>query len=191
MKTNTKWSIILILVIVACSVVTGIVYNSLSDKIVENTPKYDNKDTLDIASLIPDADSLKPLDIQGGDEAVKEVNEAYAGDELKGYLIKTDSKGAYSTLSIATAITIDGKISGITILSQKETEGLGDGIVKEDFTNRFKEKDTQNELKVVKEEPKNGDEIQALSSATISSQGVVDGVNAAINYYNAHIKGGE
>ncbi|MFU0801387.1 MAG: hypothetical protein ACFWUE_12155 [Xylanivirga thermophila] len=68
---------------------------------------------------------------------------------------------------------------------------MGDGIVKEDFTNRFKEKDTQNELKVVKEEPKNGDEIQALSSATISSQGVVDGVNAAINYYNAHIKGGE
>lgn len=188
MKLNLKWSLILVALLVVFSLTTGAIHSSLEEKIAENA--FDTDDDLDIANLLPDASSLKKIeDIEFSEEdPVKEVHEAYDGDELKGYLIKTDAEGAYSTISIATAIDIEGNISGIEILAQKETEGLGDDIVEDEFTDRFRNKTTAEPLTLVKEETSADDEIQGITGATISAQAVVTGVNDAVEFYNSQLK---
>lgn len=190
MKLNLKWSLILIGLLIVFSVTTGGIHSALKDRIDENA--FGAEDDIDIDNLLPGANSLKQMDVQlPEEEAVKEVQEAYDGNELKGYLIKTDAEGAYSTISIATAIDNNGNISGIEILAQKETEGLGDDIVEDEFTDRFRNKTTQEPLKLVKEETSLEDEIQGITGATVSAQAVVDGVNAAVEFYNTQLKGGE
>lgn len=190
MNINLKWTLVLIGLLIVFSITTGAIYSALEDKIAENA--LDTESDIDIDNLLPGADNLKQVDIELPEEdAVKEVLEAYDGDELVGYLIKTDAEGAYSTISIATAIDIEGTISGIEILAQKETEGLGDDIVEDEFTDRFRNKTTKESLKLVKEETSSDDEIQGITGATISAQAVVDGVNSAVEFYNTQLKGGE
>ena len=75
-------------------------------------------------------------------------------------------------------------------MSHNETEGLGDEIADEEFTNRFKDKTADSLLKLVEEDTSADDEIQGLSGATISAQAVVDGVNTAVEFYNEQLKGG-
>jgi len=189
LKIELKWTLILVVLIVICSIITGVVYGALEDKIAENN--FETKDNIDITSLLPEADSLKDLDIDiPEDSKIRSVKGAYSNDELKGYLIKVDSEGAYSTISIAIAITNEGKISGIEILSQNETEGLGDKIADDEFTSRFKDKTAKTPLTLVNDETSANDEVQGISGATISAQAVVDGVNAAIEFFNTHLEGG-
>jgi Na+-translocating ferredoxin:NAD+ oxidoreductase subunit G len=71
-------------------------------------------------------------------------------------------------------------ITGIYVLDQKETPGLGDYIRDADFLDRFQGKSADEPLRVVKNPPQMPGEIQALSGATISSWAVCDIVNQAI-----------
>lgn len=190
MKLNVKWTLILIGLLIVFFFTTGAVHNALEDRIAENA--YDTDEDIDITNLLPDANTLKPLDIElPEDGPVIEVQEAYDNDELKGYLIKTDAEGAYSTISLATAIDVDGNITGIEVLAQNETEGLGDDIAEDEFTDRFRGKATEEPLKLVQETTSANDEIESITGATISAQAVVTGVNDAIEFYNVELKGGE
>lgn len=63
------------------------------------------------------------------------------------------------------------------ITSQSETAGLGANCTKDEFKDSFKGKSA--EITVVKNGAKNN-QIDALTSATITSKAVTRGVNAAI-----------
>ncbi len=189
MKIDAKWTLILVALVIVCSIATGGIYVALEDKIAEND--FGDGDDIDISTLLPGATDLKKIDIDiPEDGSIRDVQGAYENNELKGYLIKTDTEGAYSTISLAVAITTEGTISGIEVLSHNETEGLGDEIADEEFTNRFKDKTADSLLKLVEEDTSADDEIQGLSGATISAQAVVDGVNTAVEFYNEQLKGG-
>lgn len=189
MKVDFKWTAILIGLIVVCSVATGAVHGALEGTIAQND--FGTEEEIDITELLPEASSLKKLDMDiPEDSDIQSIQGAYDGDELKGYIIKTDSEGAYSTISIAIAITNEGEISGIEILSQNETEGLGDEIADDEFTSRFKSKTAKTPLTLVDDETSAKDEVQGLSGATISAQAVVDGVNTAIEFFNTQLEGG-
>ena len=62
-------------------------------------------------------------------------------------------------------------LSGISIVSHTETPGLGARITESQFTDPFKGKPLADELKM--------DDIEALSGATLSTEGVVKAVNKA------------
>jgi electron transport complex protein RnfG len=72
-------------------------------------------------------------------------------------------------------------ITGIFVLDQKETPGLGDYITSEDFRKRFENKPTDHPLVVVKSDPDAAHEIMALTGATVSSESVSSIVNVAIS----------
>jgi len=71
-------------------------------------------------------------------------------------------------------------ITGLFVLDQKETPGLGDYITGGDFRDLFRGKSTAKPLVVVVGDAEAGDQIKALTGATISSQSVADIVNEAI-----------
>ncbi len=75
------------------------------------------------------------------------------------------------------------EITGLYVLSQKETPALGDGITKEYFRSRFAGAPATEPLAVTKDEgvaEADPSEILALSAATISSQSVCDIVNRTV-----------
>lgn len=136
--------------------------------------------------MIPEGDIMKLVQVQLS-EKITDVKGIYKGEELLGYAITASSKGMNDVKTMV-GISLKGKVTNIKVVEQKETEGLGDDIVKEEFTNKFKNKPIDKPLKSVKEKAKRDNEIEALSGATISTDAVVNGVNEAVKFYNEKLK---
>ncbi len=105
------------------------------------------------------------------------------GDTI-GYVFETSAKGYGGDVSVMTGITLDGQIKGIRILSHSETPGLGANCINEEFIRRFEQEIPKNgELSVVKGEPSENGNIDAITGATITSQAVTSAVNNAISEF--------
>ena len=114
-----------------------------------------------------DEDTVKGLDGSG---------------QLAGYVITTEAKGYGGTIEVMTGITADGSVSGVVLLSQNETPGLGANATKESFTGQYQQ--------AVPESGADDGQIQAMTGATITSQAVTDAVNLAVEKYQTLEKGG-
>ena len=71
-------------------------------------------------------------------------------------------------------------ITGLFILEQKETPGLGNKIIEPQWRNQFIGKQTDSWLTVVKTAETGKQEIHAVTGATISSRAVAGIVNNAV-----------
>lgn len=111
------------------------------------------------------------------DGAVKAFDE---NNTLLGYVINVTSKEGFGgDISFSVGIDLNGKITGISILSISETAGLGMNATKEEFLNQYLVE--KNGLFIVnKDNNSEGTNIDALSGATITSKAVTKGVNAAV-----------
>ncbi|QRN86335.1 FMN-binding protein [Clostridia bacterium] len=107
--------------------------------------------------------------------AIAEVDSTPAGVV---YIVENGGYGG--TIKLMVAFDIQDKvITGLRILTHNETPGLGANAKTSWFNERYLDVDATNELRVVKTEPVNPDEIQAITAATITSRAVTDGVNIA------------
>ncbi len=82
-------------------------------------------------------------------------------------------------------------LMGIQILSQEESQDYAEHIEKDWFLNRFKNLPINTYLNLVVLDKENPEDIVQVTGATISSQAVVNAVNAAIghyHYWNYHIQ---
>ncbi len=122
------------------------------------------------------------------DTGVLSYNIGYAGAETVGYVLMVDPVGYGGAINILVGLNADGVIQGIEIVSMAETPGLGANAKKPKFMEQFVSK--TGEMVVVKSAPKGANEIEAITSATITSQAITDGVNNALKYYENYLKGG-
>lgn len=106
-----------------------------------------------------------------------------ADGKLVGFTFNTTSKGYGGTIEVMTGISADSKITGVTILSQNETPGLGANITNDNFINQFYRDIPQDGFKIKKGNAQNNNEINAITGATISSNTVNDAINEAITQY--------
>lgn len=106
-----------------------------------------------------------------------------ADGKLVGFTFNTTSKGYGGTIEVMTGISADSKITGVTILSQNETPGLGANITNDNFINQFYRDIPQDGFKIKKGNAQNNNEINAITGATISSNAVNDAINEAITQY--------
>ena len=112
-------------------------------------------------------------------------------DNIVGYTFITKSNGYGGDISVMTGIKTDGKINGVVVLSQNETPGLGANIQKDDFISQYENKQTNDDLHVVKNSTTNDNEIQAITGATISSKATTSAVNKAIAEYRTIVDKGD
>lgn len=145
------------------------------------------------SEIFPEANDFVEIDaallseIMAGNRFVQEVYEAKNGDETIGYAFKTKSGGYGGDIFSIAGFSVDGTMSGIRIVENSETPGLGTRIEGEDFTGSFVGKSTANELVLVGA-PSADNEVLLLSGATVSSEGVLYGINGAreafVNYFS-------
>ncbi|MBR3815634.1 MAG: RnfABCDGE type electron transport complex subunit G [Clostridia bacterium] len=108
------------------------------------------------------------------------------GNEV-GYVFTAGAKGYGGTVTVMAGIDTEGKITGVEILSHSETPGLGANAVKPDFKNRFIGKSG---ILTVDKNSNEGQNVQAITAATITSKAVTNAVNLITEAYN-QITGGE
>lgn len=121
--------------------------------------------------------------LPGGGEEVKDfpqtdsVTKVYGSDT--GYAVEVSPSGFGGPISMMVGVAKDGKVLGISIVSQTETAGLGAVAAAktsagETFRGQYTGK--SGTLAVTKD----GGDIDAITGATITSRAVTAGVNAAL-----------
>lgn len=181
------WLVIVLALFYGSALAT--VHTALSAKIAENKK---NETYGVIPDLVPGADKTKTLEIMvtGEDGRESRVYRVLAADgSHAGWVLPAFGQGFADRIEIL--IGLDAPLSTITgmyVLGQKETPGLGDYITGESFRSRFENKPTDTPLVVVKTEPRAENEILALTGATISSESVSGIVNAALGNLKERIR---
>ncbi|MFR6344573.1 MAG: FMN-binding protein [Christensenellales bacterium] len=87
-----------------------------------------------------------------------------------GYCVSVAPNGYKGAINMNVGVKADGTLSGVRIGSNSETAGLGARVSEESFYGQYEGKTTPIVL---------GDQVQAITGATISSTAVTTGVNAA------------
>ncbi len=137
-----------------------------------------------IPTLVPGAlqSATLPLDFTSPDGQDWRAYQAFdeAGSH-RGWVIASSGQGFAGRIDLLVGLTADRQtITGIYILEQVETPGLGDYITRDYFRERFAGKPVEPPLAIVKREPRADNEVQALSGATVSSESVAQQVNRAV-----------
>ena len=101
-------------------------------------------------------------------------------ENVFGTAIKTAGKGYGGDIETVVGINRKGVITAVEIVEHKETPGLGAKIIEAFFRDQFKGKSARNKIKVRKD----GGEIDAISGATISPQGVCQAVERALELFS-------
>ncbi|NBI05739.1 RnfABCDGE type electron transport complex subunit G [Senegalia massiliensis] len=192
MREIIKLGLILLLITSISAVVLGLT-NSVTEEKIEDAENLVSEEAR--KAVLPGAEKFVKEESTEINKIVKDnsdILEVYRGmnnkDELLGYAIKTSSSGYGGDVEVITGISNDGIITGMNVVSHQETPGLGANATGEEFQNQFKEMPIEKDIIVVKSEPQNEDEVQALTGATITSDAVVKGVNSARNLYNNNLK---
>lgn len=106
-----------------------------------------------------------------------------------GYVFTSAAKGYGGTVTVMVGLDNEGTITGVEILSHSETPGLGANATKSDFKERFVGK--SGELTVDKT-LNDGQNIQAITAATITSKAVTAAVNSVTAAFEElNLRGGE
>ena len=111
-----------------------------------------------------------------------------ASGNTVGYTLKVLPSGYGGTIELMVGIdSAKGQVSGINVVSNSETAGLGAKATNPEFSDQYKGKPLE-ELSVLKNGTPGDTEIKAISGATITSTAVTNGVDAAIEVYNNSLK---
>lgn len=100
---------------------------------------------------------------------------------LAGHVAKASGQGYADKIEVLIGLDAGGDtITGLFVLDQKETPGLGNKIIEKNWRDQFVNKGSGEQLVVVKGHGSNSHEIDAISGATISSRSVTGIVNTTI-----------
>ena len=99
-----------------------------------------------------------------------------------GYAFVAKGPGFQGIVSMMVGLNIDmATLSGMKVLDQVETPGLGNKIVEDKFQNQFKGLAIKPKITYIKnKKPEDPNQIQAITGATISSAAVADIINKRI-----------
>lgn len=199
MNKIIKNTIILTIITLVSGVALGAVYE-ITKAPIANAQEEAKQEAY--KQVFEDADSFDALEVdaQEAAEAVKaagvddgaEINEAVEakqGGETIGYVITaTDPNGYGGDIQVSVGIQNDGTVNGIAILSINETAGLGMKASEPEFYEQYSGKQTDHFY--VSKDGGEGEQIDAISGATITTRAVTGAVNASLGYYQNVLGGG-
>lgn len=141
-----------------------------------------------LKAVAPAADEFPPLELNEKMTAAASANgakltEAYEVKEsgaAAGYAFKVVASGSQGNIEMIVGVDADGLVSGVSIVSNKETSGIGSKVMDNNalpsgvgVLDQFVGMNGAGSLAV-------GKNVDAISGATVSSKGVTKGVNAAL-----------
>lgn len=180
LESKKKWAGWLVLTaIVVVAAVALAVTNMVTEAPIADRNLQESQETL--AKLFPEADKgaqgyeSMAVEESGGLQFAYTVRQ---GGNPVGYAVKYTVQGYAGPIEVIVGVNADQGVRGVSVGGPdfKETEGLGAKAKEPAFTDQFAGKKAPVAL---------GEDIDAISGATITSRAVVDGVNEAVSKLNA------
>jgi electron transport complex protein RnfG len=170
MKNILRVALALTVVCVVAACALSVVHVVTKEKIAEEARK-ELKEALGV--VFPKAETFTPLDLaafgtlpESKDIQFLEAYEAQSGGERQGLVFKVASTGYGGPIVLLVGVdTKEGKITGLKVLEHQETPGLGSNVAEAGFLSQFLGKSLESPFRV-------GEDVQAVSGATISSRAV-------------------
>lgn len=189
------------------TLVAGLALSAVNEITKEPIAKAEETARLEAyETVFPDAEFETPQDLdallEGGQAAIDSVGLTgctvsdilyanYANGERIGYVVAAVSPNGYGG-DISVAVGIDAKtstITGFSVLSNSETAGLGARCTEDEFVSQFAGKDATS-IEYVKGGGAAGNQIDAISGATVTTNAVTEAVNSALAVYGNVLKEG-
>ena len=200
MKGMIKDALILFAITLIAGLMLGVVNDITKEPIAQQEQKAKNEacqnvfaaaDSFEAQELADSAQIeqvLTDAGISGAD--IDELMAAKdASGALLGYVITvTDHEGYGGDIQFSMGITNEGTLNGISLLSISESGGLG-MRAGEVLVPQFSDKNVSR-FTYTKTGATADSEIDAISGATITTNAVVNGVNAGLAYFDKILKGG-
>ena len=122
-----------------------------------------------LATVLPGNSSFEWEDYEGEDEAIRAV---YKGET--GFVIQTVAYGYAGDITLLVGVSNDGTVTGLVVRDLSETYGLGaNALTDTEFLKQYL--GTSGDAEV-------GNNIDAITGATVSSKAITRAVNAAVAY---------
>ncbi len=189
MKNIIVITVKLLVITIAAAALLGVVNGITKEPIAEQARKEADEAR---RAAFPDAVSFQE-NAAAIPDAYAIIKSVYTAKDADGNAIgitaSVVTKGYSSGLGLTVGIGADGAIKGVIVGSHNETPGLGAKAAEDWFASQYTAKPYGQPLTVVKSPPAADNEIQAITSATITSRSVTDAVNTVAAYY-ADILGG-
>jgi len=168
----------LVLVSLIAALLLGLTYVPTQDQLKQNEIKA-REEALN--EVVPSASEFEPVYgdkiNEGGEQEILYYRAFDSSGNLVGYAFFRQQSGSQSTIKLAGGVDASfNEITGMKVMKHSETPGLGAKITTEEFRSQFYNlplKDLQLS--------KNGGSVDAITGATISSQAVVDALNAKVD----------
>ena len=188
---SIKNTISLTIITLIAGLLLGIVYEITKEPIAAEQQRAKEEA---YKAVFAEADSfeLVNLDIakveanladNGYDVTVNEAMKVFdkAGNAAGYVLTVTDHEGYGGDIQFAMGVRSDGTVNGISFLSISETAGLGMKAAEEGFMKQFENKNVE-KFQYTKNGASVEGDVDAISGATITTNAVVNGVNAGLYY---------
>ena len=177
----------LVIITLVAALALGATYTLTEERILEQSVLAAQNARVQV---MPEAEAFE--EIPSENEKIDEVYEALKGGQAIGYVLKTTVNGYGGEIEIVAGFAPDGTITGISVggANFKETPGLGAKSKDKAFTDRFVGKTAP--VSVVKAGKTAGEnDIDAIASATVTSNAVAGGVNIMAEYVSEKFISGE
>ncbi|MDK2892566.1 Rnf electron transport complex subunit RnfG [Methanohalophilus sp.] len=173
----------LVLVCLVASALLGITYVPTQEQLKLNSIEAQK---LALAEILPQASEFEPVygsvANEDGDLPILYYRAFDSSGNLVGYAFFQEYPGAQGPIQIVGGVdTSFSTITGVQIMKHGETPGLGAKITEPDFRNQFIGIPLA-DMKLSKD----GGKIDSITGATISSQAVIDALNAGVDLVKEH-----
>ncbi|MFO7750862.1 MAG: FMN-binding protein [Desulfobacteraceae bacterium] len=124
---------------------------------------------------------IEPMTVEAGGKFYRVYQASFDDGSLAGFVTKASAQGYADKIELLVGVDAHvTRITGVFVLDQKETPGLGNKIVEEQWLDQFEGRSLSSPLVVVKTRAEQDHEIDAVSGATISSRCVAGIVNQTV-----------
>lgn len=151
---------------------------NMADTIAAMKAVVPDPDNTTFSTALPVTDEMTAA---AGSVTLDSVYEAQVNGAAAGYAIKVIASGSQGKIEMVVGVDAEGAVTGVSIVSNSETAGIGSKVMENLPTasgvgvlSQFEGKSAADGTLTV------GDNVEAISGATVSSRGVTNGVNAAL-----------
>ncbi len=192
MKEIMKLSLILFITCFVAALLLAVTNDVTIDRILEQrylANELAKQNVLPSAHHFEDLDPALVAELAAKHAPVSEIYVGYnEADEIIGYVFKSLPVAFGGAMEVVTGITVDGEVTGLRVGNHQETPGLGAKAKDEAFYEQYSGKSALSLIGVVKT-PASGNDVQAITGATITTDAVTVGANASISAFTDIIGG--
>lgn len=176
-KEYVKPSLVLVLICLVVSFALSQIYAGTLPIIEANTAKAADEAR---AVVLPEGGSFKAYE----GELAPEIVDYYSADNGSGVAITSTAQSYGGLITVMVGIDAKGAITGVKVMAHADTPGLGTKAMTEDYLSQYKGKTSADILEgqegvTIKSNPN----LDAITGATISSNGVYHSVQNALKQF--------